>query len=63
MTGSDLVSEEHSDGRHPLVESYPMERCEDVEDYNKRGTLDSLYLAKSKAKCSKLNSVQAMNQF
>jgi len=44
-TVSDLVSEEDGGGRHPLVESYPKERCANVEDYNKKGTLDSIYLA------------------
>ena len=46
-TISELNSDHGQHGGHPLVEILPKAKCEDVKDYNHKGALDSLYLAKS----------------
>lgn len=42
-----MNSDHGQHGGHPLVEILPKAKCEDVKDYNHKGTLDRLYLAKS----------------
>lgn len=44
-TISELNSDDGIEGKNPLIEIYPKARCEDIEDYNQKGTLDSLFLA------------------